>query len=138
MSDNTCKINEDDAKYEVLLDVPGVKAKDIKVQLEENGTVLSIKAQRKSRDDEEVTEHVIEKRLSLAPNVDQSSVTANVEDGVLLITVKKLDHIDAIKDIPVAEVVNADADQNDKKDVVIEKKDPDWVGVTGGTSTANE
>mmetsp|Transcript_15267 Transcript_15267/g.22539 ORF Transcript_15267/g.22539 Transcript_15267/m.22539 type:complete len:189 (-) Transcript_15267:104-670(-) len=138
MSDNTCKVIEDDTKYEVLLDVPGVKAKDIKVQLEENGTVISIKAQRKSRDDEEMVEHEIEKRLSLASNVDQGRVTANVEDGVLLVTLKKLDQIDAIKDIPVTEVVNADADQDDKNDVSVEKNDADWVGVTGGTDATNE
>merc|ERR1712232_966621 len=125
MSDNACKVIECDAKYEFLLDVPGVKAKDIKVQLEENGTVLSIKALRKSRDDEEFVEHVIEKKLSLSSNVDQDKLTANVEDGVLLVTLKKLDQIDVIKDIPVTEVVNADADQDDKKDGVVEKNDAD-------------
>ena len=36
----TYRVSEDDSKYEIVLDVPGVKPADIKVQLEQGGKVL--------------------------------------------------------------------------------------------------
>mmetsp|Transcript_15265 Transcript_15265/g.22534 ORF Transcript_15265/g.22534 Transcript_15265/m.22534 type:complete len:187 (-) Transcript_15265:13-573(-) len=132
MSDNTCKVIEDDTKYEVLLDVPGVKAKDIKVQLEEKDTVLSIKAIRKPRDndDSESVEQTIEKRLGMGTDVDVSSISASAEDGVLTVTVLKLKYDDSVRSIPVGSghdedktVVagNISMDKNDGKAVDVTK-----------------
>jgi len=106
-----CKIKECDDKYEILIDVPGVKAKDIKVQLEEKDTVLSIKAIRKPRDndDSESVEQTMEKRLGMGTDVDVSSISASVEDGVLTVTVLKLKHDESVRSIPVG--INRDEDK---------------------------
>lgn len=136
MTGNACNIKEDDDKYEVRIDVPGVKAKDIKVQLEDNGEVISIKTERKSRDAEHVTEHAIEKRLSLASNVDRENIRANVEDGFLLVTVQKMDRVDTIIDIPVTNIVGTD--QGGETNFAVGdafEKDSDCVGVMDTTAS---
>ena len=84
------EINESDDKYQIAMDVPGVKASDISAQLEQNGRVLHVSGGRKITKDGTVTETKFEKRFTIGSNVDTAKLTANLSDGVLTVTAPKL------------------------------------------------
>ena len=87
----TYRVSEDDSKYEIVLDVPGVKPADIKVQLEQGAKVLHVSGERKVRGgSSKCGEYKFEKRWRLHNAIEMSDVSANVTDGVLEITLPKV------------------------------------------------
>jgi HSP20 family protein len=64
------EINETDDKYEIAVDVSGVKSEDMPVQLENDGKVLHISGGRKVVKDNTTTETKFEKRFTIGGNVD--------------------------------------------------------------------
>jgi HSP20 family protein len=103
------EINEVGGKYQIAVDVPGVKAGDMTVSLENEGRVLHIKGGRKTVKEGETTEMKFEKRFTIGNNVDVDKLTANLSDGVLTLTApvkeeqKKPVHTIAITEGPVEE-----------------------------------
>lgn len=85
------EINESDGKYQIAVDVPGVKASDMTVKLEEDGKVLHISGGRKVEKDGMITETKFEKRFTIGDNVDKEKLTANLADGVLTLTAPKIE-----------------------------------------------
>eukprot|EP00246_Nothoceros_aenigmaticus_P013036 TRINITY_DN4301_c0_g1_i1.p1 TRINITY_DN4301_c0_g1~~TRINITY_DN4301_c0_g1_i1.p1 ORF type:complete len:136 (-),score=27.00 TRINITY_DN4301_c0_g1_i1:208-615(-) len=82
----------------IKVDVPGLKKEDIKVEVE-HGNVLRIHGAR-SQDDVKKTDqwHRVERsraeflrRFRLPPNVDLDKAGASVHDGVLQVTVPKVE-----------------------------------------------
>lgn len=104
----SCNISQDDTKYEVALDVPGIRSSDIKVQLEHGGKVLHVSGERKSRDAHQTTEYKFDRRWALSDDIDISKVKANAVDGVLVVTVpkkpKEEKKADEVMEIEVASV----------------------------------
>ncbi|MEX2093433.1 MAG: Hsp20/alpha crystallin family protein [Pirellulales bacterium] len=96
-------LSETDNAVEVRMDVPGVKAKDIDVQL--NGILLTVTARRDEEKEEKGrTYHRIERQtgrysrtISLPAPVVESEVAAEYHDGVLAITLPKTDDSKAHK-----------------------------------------
>lgn len=96
-------LSETDNAVEVRMDVPGVKAKDIDVQL--NGNLLTVTAHRDEEKEEKGrTYHRIERQtgrytrtISLPSPVVESEVAAEYHDGVLAITLPKTDDSKAHK-----------------------------------------
>lgn len=96
-------LSETDNAVEVRMDVPGVKAKDIDVQL--NGNLLTVTARRDEEKEEKGrTYHRIERQtgrytrtISLPSPVVESEVAAEYHDGVLAITLPKTDDSKAHK-----------------------------------------
>ena len=81
------EIHQLDGKYQISVDVPGVKASDITVNLEHEGKVLHISGGRKStQDDGSYSEMKFEKRFTIGSNMDVDKITANLADGVLTLT----------------------------------------------------
>jgi HSP20 family molecular chaperone IbpA len=83
------EIHEDDNKFQLSIDVPGVKAADMKVDLEKDGRVLHLSGGRKVEKEGSVTETRFDKRFLIAENVDTSKIAANLADGVLVVTAPK-------------------------------------------------
>ena len=89
-------ILEDNEKFEVQLSLPGVKKEDIKIDVKDN--ILNISAEKsftKSTEDTKVhlKEHFygkIHRGFKLPKNVDQSTIVAHLENGVLQLTIQKL------------------------------------------------
>ncbi|XP_073130710.1 17.3 kDa class II heat shock protein-like [Henckelia pumila] len=83
--------------YEFVIDMPGLKSGDIKVQVEE-GNVLLISGERKSEEEKEGVKYVrMERRVGkfmrkfvLPENADVEAIKAVCQDGVLIVTVEKL------------------------------------------------
>jgi HSP20 family protein len=84
------EISEGDGKYNIHVDVPGIKAADMNVALEREGKVLHISGGRKVTTGDTVSETRFEKRFTIGANVDTSKMTANLVDGVLTLTAPKI------------------------------------------------
>lgn len=89
-------ICEDDDKYHIHADMPGVKKENIKVQIE--GDVVSISAENKQENIVREGERVlhserqfghISRSFRLAREVDETSAKASFNDGVLELTLPK-------------------------------------------------
>ena len=88
-------IREEDERYVIHADVPGVEAKDIDVSMEDG--ILSIRGERKfeneeSREGYKRVERVrgsFYRRFSLPDSTDAESVSAKCKDGVLEIAIPK-------------------------------------------------
>jgi HSP20 family protein len=88
-------IAETDRTVEAKLDLPGVKPKEIDIQL--NGNMLTVSGERKEEKDEKgKTYHRVERRcgnfsrsITLPCAVQEDEVAAEFRDGVLTITLPK-------------------------------------------------
>jgi HSP20 family protein len=83
------EINESEDKYQIAVDVPGVKASDMTVNLEQEGRVLHITGGRKVVREGTTSETKFEKRFTIGRNVDTEKMAANLSDGVLVLTAPK-------------------------------------------------
>jgi HSP20 family protein len=106
------EINETDDTYQIAVDVPGVKAGDMSVQLENDGKVLHISGGRKVVKDNTTTETKFEKRFTIGKNVDMEKVTANLVDGVLVLSAPKIEK----KEKPVLTITITEGPLEEKKE----------------------
>ena len=96
-------LSETDSAVEVRVDVPGIKAEDIDVQL--TGNVLTVSGQRKEEKEEKgKTFHRVERRsgsfsrtVTLPSAVQDDKVDAQYRDGVLTISMHKTEEAKARK-----------------------------------------
>jgi len=88
-------ILETDTAIEAKLDLPGVKPKEIDIQL--NGSLLTVSGERREeKEDKSKTYHRIERRagsfsrsFTLSCPVEEDEVAAAYQEGVLTITLPK-------------------------------------------------
>ena len=85
------EITEHEGKYQIAVDVPGVKASDMTVKLENDGRVVHISGGRKITKGDTVSETKFEKRFTIGDNIDKTKITANLADGVLVLTAPKVE-----------------------------------------------
>ena len=83
------EIHETDDNYQIAVDVPGIRMNDMNVELLDNGKVLHISGGRKVVKDNETSETKFDKRFTLGGNVETEKLTANLADGVLVLTAPK-------------------------------------------------
>jgi HSP20 family protein len=83
------EIHEDDKKFQLSIDVPGVKAEDMKVDLLQDGRLLHLSGGRKVEKGGSVTETKFDKRFTIDESVDTSKISANLADGVLVVSAPK-------------------------------------------------
>lgn len=77
------EVSEDENRYMVSADLPGVKKEDIKIEMNEN--VLTISGERKK----ENKTASFKRSFSVPNTVDFEKIEANHEDGVLSISLPK-------------------------------------------------
>jgi len=80
------EINEVDGKYLISVDVPGVQAKDMNIDLENDGKVVHISGGRKVVKKGVTTETKFSKRFTVGDNVNIDQMSADLSNGVLTIT----------------------------------------------------
>mmetsp|Transcript_15494 Transcript_15494/g.31704 ORF Transcript_15494/g.31704 Transcript_15494/m.31704 type:complete len:187 (-) Transcript_15494:205-765(-) len=88
---STLKVDEDEEKVQINVELPGVKAEDINVQLENNGNVLRLSGTSKTEKDGKEIESKFERAFGLSRyDFDDEQVTASLSDGALAITLPKI------------------------------------------------
>ena len=96
-------IREEDERYVIHADIPGVEAKNIDVNMEDG--ILSIRGERKFENEEERegykrVERVrgsFYRRFSLPDTADQNKISAHCKNGVLEVTIEKQEKLLAKK-----------------------------------------
>jgi HSP20 family protein len=82
-------ITQDDKQLQMVVNVPGAKARDINLELADDGRVLRISGESK-RENEGISVHSkFERSFALPRSVIKDAITAKIEDGVLTITAPK-------------------------------------------------
>ena len=89
-------IHEDDAGYEIVADIPGVKKEDISISLQND--VLTISASKETESEEKKGKVIRRERssgtysrsFSVSHGVKQNDIKANFEDSVLSLVIPKL------------------------------------------------
>jgi HSP20 family protein len=79
---------DDDEKFQLSLDVPGVKPEDMTIDLERDG-YITIRGERVAKTEDSSFASKFSQTFSLDPSVDLDSFTANLDSGVLVISAAK-------------------------------------------------
>lgn len=98
MASTPADVKEYPASYVFVVDMPGIAAADIKVQLEEDDRVLVVSGERRRGEKEEGVKYLrMERRqgkfmrkFPLPENANLDAISAVCRDGVLVVTVEKL------------------------------------------------
>jgi len=98
---------EGDYAYHVEVDLPGVKKKDINVEVKDNRLIIS--GERKSKKEEKKDNYhrvessygKFERSFTLPDNVDAENVDANSKDGVLEVVIPKKERSKKSKKVAV-------------------------------------
>jgi HSP20 family protein len=101
-----CDVFEDKEAVKIVAEVPGVKAEDVKISLENN--LLTIRGEKRQEAEEnservhryERTYGVFERAFALPTTVDPEKIAANYAHGVLTVTIPKADRARP-REIPV-------------------------------------
>lgn len=130
LSDPSYHVEElSNGEIELSIDLPGVSAADLNVELLEDGTVLRVSGTRRHR--ESVEE--FDKMFRLNKDVDADNFSVRLSDGVLRIVAPKKEKI--VRKIPItveneekildvdAKVVSDNKDENDNVDGESQEKD---------------
>ncbi|XP_010925395.1 17.3 kDa class II heat shock protein [Elaeis guineensis] len=96
MASTPADVKELPSSYVFVIDMPGVKSGEIKVQVEEDN-MLTISGERKRDDDKEGKYLRMERRVgkfmrkfALPDNANTDAISAVCQDGVLTVTIQKL------------------------------------------------
>ena len=88
-------ISENDQMYKLQLAVPGMKKEDFKIALEDSTLVISAEHKNESAESnekytrKEFSFTSFTRRFNLPENVDAAAISANYENGIMLVTLPK-------------------------------------------------
>lgn len=88
-------VMEDDKQYEIRVTLPGIKKDEVKIELEDN--TLTVSGERKfEKEEKNKRYHLVESRFgtfkrsfTLPRHIDNTSIDAKMNEGILNITIKK-------------------------------------------------
>ena len=98
------EVTENEKRFRLAVDLPGVKPDNMKVELENDGSVLHMSGGREVKTDKTYEEYKFDKRFTLGRDLDTSKITAHLADGVLVLTAPKKEKLPPTKqEIPVVQ-----------------------------------
>jgi HSP20 family protein len=92
-------VHETDDKFVVNLDLPGIDKSDVKVKFEDNTLIVSGERKFENKEDEKNYHHVERvygsfiRKLTLPKDVDGQKITAAFKNGVLEISLPKVEEV---------------------------------------------
>ena len=117
---NTYSITQDEKQVKMIVTVPGAKASDVKLDLDEDNRTLRISGETKLENEGVQVHSRFDKAFTLDRNLDIGGVTAEFDSGVLTITAPKLEEvknsirgIDIVDNSSSCDDVNEIADENE-------------------------
>ena len=92
----TVDIYETDNKIVVLADMPGVKAKDLNIDLKENTLTLDGDVEDQGKEEQEYLIREYQtgryfRQFSISEKIDQEKINAELKDGVLKLILPKME-----------------------------------------------
>jgi HSP20 family protein len=91
------EVTDNKKEVRIAVDVPGVKPDNMKVELEDDGHVVHMCGDRKTKTDNRYEEYRFDKRFTLGKDLDSSKLTAHLSDGVLVLTAPKKEKLPPTK-----------------------------------------
>lgn len=92
-------------KFELTIDVPGVKEEDIEINIDDDGRQLSVKGKRifasTSESSHGSTGYSFAESFSLGSKVNVDNLTAKLNNGVLVVSAPKDDKKHVVRRIPI-------------------------------------
>eukprot|EP00578_Thalassiosira_sp_NH16_P007915 CAMPEP_0181122134 /NCGR_PEP_ID=MMETSP1071-20121207/25139_1 /TAXON_ID=35127 /ORGANISM="Thalassiosira sp., Strain NH16" /LENGTH=285 /DNA_ID=CAMNT_0023207059 /DNA_START=298 /DNA_END=1155 /DNA_ORIENTATION=+ len=118
---NAFGITQDEKQVRIVVDLPGAKASDIKLHLEENSRLLRISSET-SREEGGISVHSrFDRAFTLNQGIDANSISAEIEDGVLTITAPKYEEAkEKVRRIDIVEHENMESGAVADKDVEVD------------------
>ena len=106
------QIADDDEKFQVSVDVPGIKSEDLSINIEEDGKVLTLSGSREKTTDGYSYSSKFSQSFYLDPAIDTDKISANLQNGVLVVSAPKdMKRVeDAIKKVPITELASEPVD----------------------------
>lgn len=99
------EVTDDDEKFQLAIDVPGMTSKDITISIEGDGKFLAVKGTRESASDTYRFTSKFSQCFSIDPSVEIDKFSANLENGVLVVSapkdLKKIE--ERVRTIPISE-----------------------------------
>lgn len=91
-------VTQDEKEYKVAVHVPDVEAKDIDLQLDNDGRVLRLKGERTHEDGGMTVQSRFEKAILLSPDVDTTKLAANMSGDTLTVFAPKIEKKAALEE----------------------------------------
>jgi len=111
-AENAFGITQDDKQIQIAVDVPGAKASDINLQLEEDNRLLRISGETKYEEGGISVHSQFERSFTLNCDIDTSQISAQMDNGVLVITAPKYKEAkDTARRIDVVETKKVESDE---------------------------
>lgn len=88
-SKNDYLLSEENDSYLISLSVPGISKKDIEIKLDDN--LIDISYDRKKSDNKSKFTKTFNKKFKLPEDSDIKNINAKSEDGILTITIPKIE-----------------------------------------------
>jgi HSP20 family protein len=118
---NAFGITQDDKQLQIAVDVPGAKAGDINLQLEEDGRLLKISGETKREEGGISVHSQFSRSFALNRDVDTSKMSAQIDNGVLTITAPKFE--EAKEDVRKIDIVEKKKIEGGEEAVQEEEED---------------
>ncbi len=80
-------VHEDKDNYFASFEVPGVKKEDVKLEL--NNGLLTVSAEKRTKDGEKETSSSLTRSVSVPDGVNAEAIAAKLTDGILTVTLPK-------------------------------------------------
>ena len=80
---------EDDKKFELDFELPGVNLSDIKMDIEDHSLIVSVDQKKES--DNRRARYQMTRKMTLPENVSENDISANLKLGVLTVTLPKIE-----------------------------------------------
>ena len=128
-------IREDESHFELALEVPGIKATDLALELHRDEKTIKISGSRKFTRNKEMYSSKFEEVFKLDKKADINNISSSLSDGILLVSVPKkstepekinIAFSDANDEIAVNEEHGTESEQ----DVVVEETKPHELEIT--------
>ena len=116
------ELTDNDEKFQVAVDVPGMTNKDLNIAIEEDGKFLTIKGSHESASDNYRFTSKFSQCFSIDPSVEIEKMTASLDNGVLVVSAPKdLKRIeDRVRTIPIMEGVSTEK----QPQIEVKKQEP--------------
>ena len=92
MPKHTCEIVQDEKQTQIKLNLPEIDPNDINLYVDDDNMRLKISGQSKHEDHGVAVHSSFERSFSLTHDIDLSHISAQIDDGVLVITAPKYEH----------------------------------------------